>query len=301
GEEGTTRIGIDFLVDQHWSEIEAEYALAEGGSTIARNGKVRYVGIGATEKAPRPVRLVARGRAGHGSRPTTDNAVLRLASAVSKVGQWQPPMRLNDITRAYFERLATISTPEETQRYNHINDPADAPAIEKYFAQHETGHNAILRTTVVPTIIRAGFRSNVIPSEVEATLDVRVLPDENLDRFYGELRRVIGDENVEVIPSNNRGRPVSRPSRLDTAMFRALENAQRRMFPGAITLPSMSSGAADMAQLRARGVEGDGFGPIVDEHDGHGAHSDDERIAEASLPKLVEFLWYAALEVAASP
>jgi acetylornithine deacetylase/succinyl-diaminopimelate desuccinylase-like protein len=301
GEEGTTSVGIDFLVDKHWSEIEAEYALAEGGSTNSRNGKVRYVGISATEKAPRPVRLVAHGHAGHGSRPTPDNAVLRLASAVAKVGEWQPPMRLNDTTRAYFERLATISTPEEARRYNHINDPAAAPAIERYFAQHEAGHNAILRTTVVPTIIKAGFRSNVIPSEAEATLDVRALPDEDLDRFYGQLRRVIGNPNVEVVPSKNRGRPVSRPSRLDTEMFHALEAAQRRMFPGAITLPSMSGGATDMAQLRAKGVEAYGFGPVVDEHDGHGAHSDDERIAETSIPKLVEFLWYAVLQVAATP
>src|SRR3989441_1261943 len=99
GEESTTRVGIDFLVDRHWSEIEAEYALAEGGSTSARGGKVCYVGISAAEKVPRPVRLVAHGRAGHGSRPTSDNAVLSLATAIAKVGAWQPPMRLNDTTR----------------------------------------------------------------------------------------------------------------------------------------------------------------------------------------------------------
>ena len=84
-------------------------------------------------------------------------------------------------------------------------------------------------------------------------------------------------------------------------MFRALEHAQRRMFPGAITLPSMSTGANDMAQLRAKGVEAYGFGSVVDEHDGHGAHSDDERVAETSIPRLLEFLWYAVLEVAATP
>jgi acetylornithine deacetylase/succinyl-diaminopimelate desuccinylase-like protein len=287
-------------VDQHWSEIAAEYALAEGGSTISRDGKVRYGGISATEKIPRPVHLLAHGEAGHGSRPTPDNAVLRLASAVAKVGVWQAPMRLNDITRAYFERLATISTPEEAARYNHIGDAGAAPAIEKYLARHELSHDAILRTTVVPTVIKAGFRTNVIPSEAEATLDVRALPDENLDGLYAELRRVISDPQVEVIPSKLRGRPVSRPSRLDTEMFHALEHAQRRMFPGAITLPQMSTGASDSAQLRAKGVEAYGFGPIVDEHDNHGAHSDDERVAETSIPKLVEYLWYAVLEVAAA-
>jgi acetylornithine deacetylase/succinyl-diaminopimelate desuccinylase-like protein len=300
GEEGTTRVGIDFLVDQHWSEIDAEYALAEGGSTVSRDGKVRYVGISATEKIPRPVRLVAHGEAGHGSRPTPDNAVLRLAAAVAKVGAWHAPMRLNEITRAYFERLATISSPEEAARYNHVGQPAASGASENYFRQHELSHDAMLRTTVVPTVIKAGFRTNVIPSEAEATLDVRALPDEDLDRFYRALRHVIVDPNVEVIPSKLRGRPVSRPSRLDTEMFHALEHAQRRMFPGAITLPQMSSGATDSAQLRANGVEAYGFGPIVDEHDSHGAHSDDERVLETSIPKLVEYLWYTVLEVAAA-
>jgi acetylornithine deacetylase/succinyl-diaminopimelate desuccinylase-like protein len=300
GEEGSTRVGIDFMVDKHWPEIEAEYALAEGGATAARDGKVRYVGISATEKIPRPVHLIARGHAGHGSRPTPDNAVLRLATAVAKVGTWQGSMRLNDTTRAYFERLATISPPEDAYRYNHIGDPAAAQAIGKYFEQHELSHAALLRTTIVPTVIKAGFRTNVIPSEADATLDVRALPDEDLDRFYAELRRVIADPKVEVVSSKLRGRPISRPSRLDTDMFHALENAQRRMFPGAITLPQMSGGATDNAQLRAKGVEAYGFGPIVDERDAHGAHSDDERIAEASIPKLVEYLWYAALDVAAA-
>ena len=300
GEESTTRFGIDYMVAEHWSEIEAEYALAEGGTTVSRDGKVRYVGISTSEKVLRPVRLIAHGEAGHGSRPSPDNPVLRLAQAVTRLGAWQPPMRLNDATRAYFERLATISPPEAAWRYNHIADPAAAPAIEKYFAQHELHHDALLRTTVTPTILKAGFRANVIPSEAEATLDVRTLPDEDVPRFFAEIRRVVADPKIEVVPPTRPGRPVSRPSRLDTDMFRALERTQQRMFPGAITLPSMSSGATDMAQLRAKGVEAYGFGPIIDERDGHGPHGDDERILETSLPKMVEFLWYSVLDVAAT-
>jgi acetylornithine deacetylase/succinyl-diaminopimelate desuccinylase-like protein len=300
GEESTTRFGIDFLVEQHWSEIEAEYALAEGGITESRDGKARFVGISTTEKVLRPVRLLAHGEAGHGSVPTADNALLRLTAAVNKLGAWQPPMRLNDTTRAYFERLALISPPEAASRYNHITDPAAAPAIEKFFALREPYHYALLRSTVTPTILKAGFRTNVIPSEAEATIDVRTLPDENVEEFYNEIRRVIGDPKVDVIPPTRPGRPVSRPSRLDTEMFHALERAQQRMFPNAVTLPTMSSGATDMAQLRAKGVQAYGFGPIVDEHDSHGPHSDDERILETSLPRLVEFLWHAVLDVAAS-
>jgi acetylornithine deacetylase/succinyl-diaminopimelate desuccinylase-like protein len=75
GEEGTSKFGIDYMVDQHWDQIEAEYALAEGVYVAAHNGKVRFVEITTTEKVPRAVRLVAHGTAGHGSRPRPDNAV----------------------------------------------------------------------------------------------------------------------------------------------------------------------------------------------------------------------------------
>jgi acetylornithine deacetylase/succinyl-diaminopimelate desuccinylase-like protein len=298
GEEGASRVGIDFMVERHWNEIEAEYALAEGGHVASRDGKVRYVAISTTEKVPRGVRLIAHGTAGHGSRPSPDNAVVHLATAVAKIGGWQPAMRLNDATRAYFERLSTISAPEEADRYRHITDPARAPEIERYFARHELSHYSILRTSVTPTIIQAGFRSNVIPSEAEAYLDVRALPDENIDKLCAEMRRVIGDPSVEVVPPKG-GRPTASPSRIDTEMFRALEKAQRRLFPGAITIPSMLTGATDMAQLRARGVQAYGFGPIVEDakRDKGGAHSDDERLAVTSLEKLVEFLWYAVVEV----
>jgi acetylornithine deacetylase/succinyl-diaminopimelate desuccinylase-like protein len=212
-------------------------------------------------------------------------------------------MRLNDTTRAYFERLATISAPEDAWRYTHIPDPDKAPEIERYFAEHELGHYSMLRTSISPTIIQGGFRHNVIPSEAEAFLDVRALPDEDMDRLSDEIRRVIGDVNVDVLPVPRAERPAARPSPINSEMFRALERVQQRMFPGAITLPSMLTGATDMAQLRARGVAAYGFGPLVDDRDSGigGAHADDERLAEASVGKLVEFLWYAVLEVAATP
>lgn len=301
GEEGTSRVGIDFMVGQHWDEIAAEYAIAEGGYVSSRDGKVRFVEITTAEKTPRGIRLIAHGTAGHGSRPRPDNAVIHVASAVAKFASWQPPMRLNDTTRAYFERLATISQPEEAWRYTHISDPGHAPAIDRYFGEHEFGHYSILRTSITPTMVKAGFRINVIPSEAEAYLDVRALPDENLENLTAQIREVIADSSVDVAPAQRAERPATPPSRIDTPLFQAFEKVQRRMFPGAITLPSMLTGATDMAQLRARGVEAYGFGGIIDDRDGglSGAHTDDERIARSSLEKMVEFLWYSVLEVAA--
>ncbi len=307
GEEGTSSVGIEYLVREHWDAIGgdlrgAEFALAEGGGGELRQGKVRYVNITTTEKVPRSTRLVAHGTAGHGSVPRLDNPVIHLADAVAKVGAWQPPMRLNDTTRAYFERLATISSPEDADRYNHISDPKRSAAIQKYFSEHELTNYSMLRTSVVPTIIKAGFRSNVIPSEGEATIDIRALPDEDMNKLYAELRRIINDPAVEVVAGDpGTQRPAGAPSRLDSEMFHAIENVTRLLYPGAVTLPSMLTGATDMAQLRAKGVQAYGIGPIVDEKDRNigGAHSDDERLEEAALYRFMEFLWNTVTEIAA--
>jgi len=301
GEEGTTGPGIDFLVSQHWNDIAAEFALAEGGQISWRDGQVRYVEITTTEKTPRRTRLVAHGVAGHGSVPRLDNPLLHLAAAVAKFQTWQPPMRLNDTTRAYFERLATISAPDDAYRYNHIADPAKTEEIQRYLLEHEQGNYSVLRTSVVPTIIQAGFRSNVIPSEATATLDVRALPDEDLSKLYDQMRRLINDPAVEILSTGTDQRVPSPPSRLDTDMFKALERTQKKMFPQAITVPAMLTGATDMAQLRAKGVQAYGFGPIVDENESklHGAHSDQERLLESSIYSMVQFLWYTVLDIAA--
>ena len=302
GEEGTTRFGIDYMVEQHRDQIAAEFCLAEGGETVARDGEVHYVKIATTEKFPMRVRLVARGTAGHGSIPRLDNAVSALARAVSRLVAWQSPLRLNETTRAYFYRLGEVSSPEEAARYQGVLDPEQQPRIERYFAEHEPQHYSLLRTSVVPTMMNAGFRRNVIPGEAEATLDIRGLPDENPEDFYRDLAGVINDPNIEVIPEGVY-RPASPPSSLESEMFEALEGVTDRLFPNAVTLPSMLTGATDMAQVRAQGTQCYGFGAVRTEADivgGGGAHGDDERIMESSLLTLIQYLWYTVVEVAAS-
>ncbi len=302
GEEGTTRVGIDFMVNQHFPEIDAEYALTEGGQATLENGRVTVVQIQTTEKVPRPVGLVAKGTSGHGSVPRTDNALVHLSAAVAKLGAWETPMRWNDTTRTYFERLAAISPPEKAARYKGLADPERSAAIERYLAEHEPQHYSMLRTSVVPTILKGGFRRNVIPSEAEATLDVRALPDEDMPKFYEEMRRVIGDPAVKIETQTTGMRPAPPPSRLDTEMFRALEQVSQRLYPGSTTLPAMSTGATDMAQLRARGIQCYGIGPAGTDNDrtNYGAHSDVERLPELSLYRFAEFTWNAVLEVAGS-
>jgi hypothetical protein len=113
------------------------------------------------------------------------------------------------------------------------------------------------------------------------------------------MTRVIGDPAVKVVPIPN-PRPATPPSRLDTEMFRVLEQVSKRMYPGVAVLPSMSTGATDMAQLRARGIQCYGIGPAVNDDDGanYGGHSDVERMPEASLYRFAEYTWNAVMEVA---
>jgi acetylornithine deacetylase/succinyl-diaminopimelate desuccinylase-like protein len=154
----------------------------------------------------------------------------------------------------------------------------------------------------VPTIIKGGFRTNVIPSDAEATLDIRALPDEDDEKFVARMREVINDPAVEIVRQGN-ARPPAPPSRLNTEVFHALETVQKRMFPQAVTLPYLLTGATDMNPMRAKGVQAYGIGPMSDLGElmsGRGAHGNDERVSEKALHDFVQFQWQAVLEVAAS-
>jgi acetylornithine deacetylase/succinyl-diaminopimelate desuccinylase-like protein len=300
GEEADpSGVGVNFMVDQHFEEIDAEFCLTEGGSATLENGRVIAMNIQTTEKVPRRVRLIVNGTSGHGSVPRVDNALIHLSAAVAKVGTWEPPMRLNDTTRTYFEKLAVISSPEKAARYKGLLDPQRSTAIQRYLAENEPSHYSMLRTSVVPTILKAGFRMNVIPSEAEATLDIRALPDEDPDKFFADMKRVIGDPAVRIEPTGN-ARPASPSSRLDSEMYRVLEQISRTMYPNVTVLPTMSTGSTDMAQLRAKGIQSYGIGPARTAEDGvnYGAHSDVERLLEPSLYQFVEFTWKAVTQVA---
>ncbi|HEY1108245.1 MAG TPA: peptidase dimerization domain-containing protein, partial [Opitutaceae bacterium] len=254
-----------------------------------------------TEKIPNRLRLVARGVAGHGSVPLRSNAIVHLAKAVAAVADWQPPMRLNETTRAFFERLATISPPEEAARYRTILKGDESGAVQEYFAEHVPRFNSTLRTSISPNIISGGYRVNVIPSEVEATLDVRALPDEDMAAFIAQLTKVINDPAIEIVRAPGHSRPGAPPSRLNTEAFEVLEAAVKRHYNGAVTLPTMSTGATDMAYLRGVGIDCFGIGPMIDSEDGlkgYGAHSDQERILEEALYKFTRFHWDVVLELA---
>jgi acetylornithine deacetylase/succinyl-diaminopimelate desuccinylase-like protein len=228
-----------------------------------------------------------------------DNALIHLGAAVEKVGRWETPMRLNDTTRTYLEKLASIAAPDNAARYNALLNPQTAAAAQRYLAENEPQIYSMLRTSVVPTMMKAGVGPNVIPSEAEATLDIRALPDEDIAKFYAEMQKVIADPQVKIVPLPAT-RPFSPASRLDTEMYRVLEQVSKQMYPGITVLPSMSTGASDKAQLRAKGIQSYGIGPANSREDGEtfGAHSDVERMPESSLYPFATFDWNVVTEIA---
>ena len=300
GEEAdVTGVGINFMVNQHFDEIDAEFAMTEGGGAKIEGDHVTVVNIGTAEKVPARARLVATGTSGHGSVPRLDNSIIHLSAAIEKLSEWESPMRLNDTTRTYFQKMALVSLPEEAARYTALLDPARSAAAQRYLAEKDPGKYSMLRTSVVPTMLKAGVGANVIPSEAEATLDIRALPDENIADFYGEMQKIINDPLVKIVPLPAT-RPASPASRLDTEMYRVLDLVSKRIYPNSTLIPSMSTGASDQAQLRAKGIQSYGIGPGSTTEDtlNFGAHGDVERLAESSLYPFVQFVWGAVTEIA---
>ena len=300
GEEADlTGVGINYMVREHFADIDAEFAMTEGGGATTDGSRVTRVNIGTAEKLPARARLVASGTAGHGSVPRLDNPLIHLGAALDKVGRWETPMRLNETTRAYFEKLAAISAPERAAIYRALLDPKTAAGAQKYLREHSQGEYSMLRTSVVPTLLKAGVGANVIPSEAEATLDIRALPGEDIDTFYAEMGKVIADPAVKVVPIPQT-RPPSPASRIDTEMYKVMERVAKTIYPAAAVLPSMSTGASDQAQLRAKGIQSYGIGPAATESDAlnYPSHGDVERLAESSLYPFVQYVWTVVTEIA---
>jgi acetylornithine deacetylase/succinyl-diaminopimelate desuccinylase-like protein len=268
---------------------------------VRSRGQVRRANIGTTEKEPRAVELVARGPAGHGSVPQQSNPVALLSVAVGKVVAWTPPLRINETTGSYFRTLATMVAPDVAQRYRDVLNPdpkVSSPAAQ-WLLNNEPQHWSMLHTSLVPTILEGGYRYNVIPSEAKATIDVRLHPAENQDTFLDDVRRVINDPRVEVRWARERYRPAGGSS-LNTEAFTVIQEQIKKHY-GTVVLPTMSTGASDMAQIRSKGIQCYGIGPAIDSEDagqGFGAHSDQERILESELHRFVRFQYDVVMALA---
>lgn len=295
-ESGST--GIQWLIGNAWAAIDAEAALNEGGMAQDVASSVRLFQVQHWEKIPTRVVLTARGSAGHGSLPRPDNPIVRLARAILSLEAGQP-IRLNATTRRYLAEVSLL--PDHrwlAPLLPRLESPLTAQAAASQIRARDPELDAQLRTTVSPTMLRAGVKINVIPNTAEAQIDVRRLPNESREEVLWRFRRLIDDGAVEIAPAEGQEMPATEPSPTDSSVYRSMERVLAESAPRAVVVPYMSRGATDGSYLRQKGVAVYGVPVFLKEdHEGR-AHGNDERISPANLTSGTELLWRIVLAAA---
>jgi acetylornithine deacetylase/succinyl-diaminopimelate desuccinylase-like protein len=249
-EEAGGVLGSHFMVDEHPEVFEgATEAISEvGGYSVTLNGQRAYL-LQTGEKALVWIKLIARGTAAHGSRIIHDNAITKLAEAVAKIGRKEWPLHLTSTTEQLLGELARIMNvdPERVGPDELVLSTGTAAG----FIQ------ATLRTTSNPTLLKAGYKHNVIPDVAEALIDIRPPAGEE-DTVLAEIRELVGPEIEIVVMTRDVGLETSFSGPLVDAMVGALGTHD----PGAPVLPYLLSGGTDNKALSTLGITGYGFAPL---------------------------------------
>src|SRR6476660_2193737 len=185
-EEGHGDASISTVVAKYWDKIAAKYAINEGGNVYVKNGKVQYVAVQASEKVAINVTVTVKGTSGHASIPLKDNPVTHLAAAVEKIGNYAAPVHLTTIVRRYFEGIAPLQDDEISKWIRSIDTPDRGEHAGRVLADANPMWNAMMRDTISPTMLTAGVRANVIPSEATATLNIRLLPGNTITALLAD-------------------------------------------------------------------------------------------------------------------
>ena len=289
-EEAGGAAGMRFAVEKHWDKVAAGFALNEGGRVVVKDGKVQYVGVQAGEKVMVNVDVIATGTSGHGSTPRKDNAVAHLAAAIAKIGAYEAPVQYNSLTRGYFEGIAPTED-EETGKWLRALESSDrADHAARWVSEASPVWNSMLRDTIAPTMLQAGVRQNVVPSEARGVLNIRLLPGNLLEPLLGKLRALVNDPQIrfEVEPGATEPAPSSS---VTGELYNTIARVAAQKYSGTTVVPYMSTGATDSALLRMRSVQAYGLLPFpLTEEDAARMHAEDERIPLDSFRKGIEFL-----------
>jgi acetylornithine deacetylase/succinyl-diaminopimelate desuccinylase-like protein len=290
-EENGGETGMKFAVEKHWDKIACGFALNEDGEVSVKDGKVQFVGIQTSEKTALSVDVLAKGTSGHASVPRKDNPVAHLVTAMAKIAAYETPVQFNSVTRAYFSGLAPIED-EDTSKWMRALDTSDrGDHAARYISDANPVWNAMLRDTIVPTMLQAGIRQNVIPPEAHGVLNIRLLPGNMASPLVAKLQNLINDPEVRLEIEPNAGEAA--PSSSTTSeLYNTISQVAKQQFPGAVVVPDMSTSATDSIPLRLRSVQAYGMLPFpITEEDRGRMHSDDERIPVDSFRKGIEFLY----------
>ncbi len=300
GEEGGGGYdGAEWLVKNHRDLIDAELALnVDGGDPLLRNGKRILRAVQSSEKVYQNFRLAVTSPGGHSSRPRRDNAIVRLAAALVKVGAYRFPVHLDETTRAYFARSAALTSGQEAADMRAIAaTERDSAAADRLSAS--IFYNALLRTTCVPTMLEGGHAPNALPQSASANVNCRILPVETPAETQAALVRAIADDSVQVTPIDSARAVAASP--LSPLIMGAVQRVNDALTPGLPIIPQMETGATDGSVLRPAGIPTYGVSGIFLDVDDERAHGRDERIIAKEFDDGVEFIYRLVRELSTAP
>lgn len=310
-----------WLAERAWDKMDCEFALNEGGWIVQdeKTKKVKYVSISTADKESLSVLIRAKGTSTHSSMPLADNAIFRLSRALAKLSAYDTKPRLNDSTKKFFLTLAeTSEEPLKTHFRNLVlsEDPEKVRAADKAISQNTLLH-AIMRNTIAPVFLNAGFRGNVIPGSADATINFRVVPGTTIGELIDEMQTVINDPLVEVLEAPTRlsaaaptpaqekallemrRRGPIPESPLTTELYQALARHAKQTYPEALVTPYLFQAGTDAHAWRRRGIPVYGIYPYpITAEDLTRMHGNDERVPIASLESGLRMITNLLLDVA---
>ena len=298
-EEESGEFGMGWLIKNHPELIKGEFALNEGGRTRIVGGKLLYVAIQNTEKVPHVVTVTARGPGGHASIPLKGNAILRLGRALAAISAHKEPVYLTPTTREFFAQLARVWTNREEKHAMADVASLDTRRVQRgaRVLANTPVFDAVIRTGISATIIQGGIRTNVIPTDAAAKLNVRTLPGQSIDMVVERIKKAIGDSLVDVaITTRGADSPASD---FHSPMFTAIRESAQALEPSLAVVPYLSTGATDSARLRSWGMQAFGLLPFpMNQDDEDRMHGNDERVPLKSLEFGTKMIYGAIARVA---
>jgi acetylornithine deacetylase/succinyl-diaminopimelate desuccinylase-like protein len=287
-EEGGNFNGVDWLVKNHKNLIDAEFAINEGGGGSMRNGKYLTNEVQASEKVFQNFRLESTNPGGHSSLPVKDNAIYHLSEGLARLAKFDFPLQLNEVTREYFLKSAEVETdPKNAADMRAVaRSVPDFAAAERLAAQVPYW-NSMMRTTCVATMLAAGHATNALPQLATANVNCRILPGVSPESVQTKLIEVLADPKIKVSFVGDANPSAPAPLRAD--VMSVVESLTKLMFPGAVVVPVMSTGATDGLYLRNAGIPTFGIDGTFGDIDDVRAHGKDERVGVKQYFEGLEF------------
>lgn len=296
GEETSGALnGAQWLSQNRRDLIDAAFALNEGAAgELGADGRRVALEIQAGEKTSQNFRLEVTNPGGHSSRPVKDNAIYRLAAALTRIQAYEFPAQFTDGNRAYFSGMARLQAAKgendvAAAMQALVKDPNDAQAIALVSAK-DPSWNATLRTTCVATMLDAGHATNALPQRARANINCRIFPGVAQETVRQQLEQLVADPKVKVTTLETRG-PSSPPPPLTREVLGPVEKLAAEFWPGVPVLPILQPGATDGQFLNAAGIPTYGFEPVFVGPDLGNIHGLNEYVSVESLLQGREFLY----------